>query len=305
MNRNFSARIKKDFKRNHLLYLMLLPVILYFGMFHYQPMYGLQIAFKEFSFRTGIWGSPWVGFKYIQNFFGSYYFLRLLRNTFMLSINDLLWGFPAPIILAILINELKWNPFKRLVQSITYMPHFISLVVVAGMLKDFLSLNGLVNSIITALGGQALNFFAEGSWFTPIYVGSNIWQHMGWGTIIYLAALTGIDPELYEAAKIDGASRFRQILHIMIPGILSTVIILLILRMGKMLSVGSEKVLLLYNPTIYEHADIISTFVYRKGLEEANYSYAAAVGLFNSAVNFVIIMLMNKLSRKVSETSLW
>lgn len=301
----FLARAARDLRRNRLLYLMLLPVIVYFGLFHYQPMYGLQIAFKNFSFRSGIWGSPWAGLEHIENFFGSYYFLRLLRNTFMLSVNDLLWGFPAPIMLAIMINELRWNPFKRLVQSVTYMPHFISLVVVAGMLKDFFSLNGLVNTIVTALGGEQVNFFAEGAWFTPIYVGSNIWQHVGWGTIIYLAALTGIDPELYEAAKIDGAGRLRQILHIMIPGILSTVVILLILRMGKMLSVGSEKVLLLYNPTIYEQSDIISTFVYRKGLEEANYSYAAAVGLFNSVVNFIIIMLMNRLGRKVSETSLW
>ncbi len=301
----FGERVRRDFRKNSLLYLMLAPVVAYFAIFHYQPMYGLQIAFRDFSFRTGIWGSRWVGVENIRGFFESYYFVRLLRNTFFLSINDIIWGFPAPIILAVLINELKGNPFKRMVQSITYLPHFISLVVVCGMIKDFFSLNGLVNTLIVSLGGKAVNFFAEGQWFMPIYVGSNIWQHLGWGTIIYLAALTTIDPQLYEAARIDGAGRLRQIWSITIPGILATIIILLILRTGRMLSVGSEKVLLLYNPTIYEHSDIISTFVYRKGLEEANYSYAAAVGLFNSLVNFVIIMVMNKASRSVSETSLW
>lgn len=301
----FIAKLKKDFRKNKNLYIMLIPVLAYFAIFHYQPMYGLQIAFKDFSFRTGIWGSKWVGFEHIKGFFGSYYFLRLLRNTFMLSANDLLWGFPAPILLALLINELKWNPFKRTVQSVTYLPHFISLVVVAGMIKDFCSLNGLVNTVITQFGGEKINFFAEGSWFMPIYVGSNIWQHIGWGTIIYLAAMTTIDPQLYEAARMDGAGKLRQIWNITIPGILATVIVLLIIRTGRMLSVGSEKVLLLYNPTIYENSDIISTFVYRKGLEEANYSYAAAVGLFNSVVNFTIIMIMNKISKKVSETSLW
>jgi putative aldouronate transport system permease protein len=302
---SFIAKLKKDFHRHKYLYFMILPVAAYFAIFHYQPMYGLQIAFRDYSFRHGIWGSPWVGLTNIKEFFGSYYFIRLLRNTFFISISDIFWGFPAPIILALLINEIKSNPFKRLVQSITYLPHFISIVVVAGLIKDFCSLNGLFNNIIAGLGGEKINFFAISSWFTPIYVGSNIWQQIGWGTIIYLAALSSIDPQLYEAAKMDGANKIRQILHITIPGILSTIIILLILRTGRMLSVGSEKVLLLYNPTIYEHADIISTFVYRKGLEEANYSYAAAVGLFNSVINFVIISIMNTLSKKMSETSLW
>jgi putative aldouronate transport system permease protein len=284
---------------------MLIPVLSYFAIFHYQPMYGLQIAFRDYSFRGGIWGSTWVGLKHIKDFFGSYYFLRLLRNTFWISINDIFWGFPAPIILALLINELRWNPFKRLVQSITYLPHFISLVVIVGMLKDFFSLNGIVNTFIQAAGGRQINFFIEGRFFMPLYVGSNIWQQLGWGTIIYLSALSSIDPQLYEAARIDGAGKLRQIWSITIPGIISTIVILFILRTGRMLSVGSEKVLLLYNPTIYEYSDIISTFTYRKGLEDANYSYAAAVGLFNSVINFVIISTMNSLSKKLSETSLW
>lgn len=297
--------IKNDLRKNKYLYIMLLPVVLYFGLFHYQPMLGIQIAFKDYSFRKGIWSSPWVGFNHFIDFFKSYYFVRLLRNTLFISLNDLIWGFPAPIILALLINELRWNFFKRLVQSITYLPHFISLVVVAGMIKDFFSLNGLVNTFVSAFGLEKISFFLEGKYFTSIYIGSNIWQHIGWGTIIYLAALSSIDPQLYEAAKIDGAGKIRQIIHITIPGILSTIVILLILRTGRVLNVGSEKILLLYNPAIYENADVISTFVYRKGLEEANYSYATAVGFFNSVVNFIIISLTNAFSRKVSETSLW
>jgi putative aldouronate transport system permease protein len=297
--------LKNDFRKNKYLYLMLLPAVVYFGLFHYQPMLGLQIAFKDYSFRKGIWGSSWVGLQHFIDFFKSYYFIRLLRNTLLISLNDLIWGFPAPIILALLINELRWNPFKRVVQSVTYLPHFISLVVVAGMIKEFFSLNGLANTFVSAMGLAKISFFLEGKYFVPIYIGSNIWQQIGWGTIIYLAALSSIDLQLYEAAKIDGAGKIRQIMHITIPGILSTIVILLILRTGKVLSVGSEKILLLYNSAIYENADVISTFVYRKGLEEADYSYATAVGLFNSAINFIVISLTNAFSRKVSETSLW
>jgi putative aldouronate transport system permease protein len=299
------SKVGKELYKNKYLYLMLLPVVAYFLIFHYQPMYGLQIAFKDYSFRRGIWGSPWVGLRYIKEFFGSYYFLRLLRNTFVISINDIIWGFPAPIILALLINEIKMNPLKRLVQSITYLPHFISLVVITGMIKDLFSLGGVVNTFLEILGSEKINFFVEGKYFMPIYVGSNIWQHLGWGTIIYLAALSAIDMEIYEAAKIDGAGKIRQIINVTIPGILPTIVILLILRTGRMLSVGSEKVLLLYNSTLYEYADIISTFVYRRGLEDGNYSYAAAVGLFNSAINFIIISMANTFSKKFSETSLW
>jgi len=297
--------LKKDYKKNKYLYYMLIPVVAYFLIFHYQPMYGVQIAFKNYSFKHGIWGSPWVGFKHFQDFFNSYYFFRLLRNTLSISLNDLIWGFPAPILLALLINEIKKNAYKRLVQSVTYLPHFISLIVVCGMIKDFLSLDGVVNNIIVQFGGEPIHFFAKADMFMPIFVSSNIWQQLGWGTIIYLAALTGIDPELYEAAKIDGANKFKQILYITIPGIMSTVIILFILRTGKILTVGSEKVLLLYNPTIYEKADVISTFVYRKGLEESNYSYAATVGLFNSVINFILLVSVNTLSKKYTDSSLW
>jgi putative aldouronate transport system permease protein len=268
-------------------------------------MYGVQIAFKNYSFKKGILFSDWVGLTQFKSFFNSYYFIRLLKNTLTLSVSDLLWGFPAPIILALLINEIRGSRFKRIVQSVTYIPHFISLVVVCGMIKDFFSLHGLVNSIVTHFGGQAINFFSLSNYFAPIYVGTNIWQQLGWGTIIYLAALTSIDQELYEAAKIDGANKFKQILHITLPCLMATIIILFILRTGQMLNVGSEKVLLLYNSTIYDKADIISTFVYRKGLEESNYSYAAAVGLFNSVINCILLVTVNKFSKKFSETSLW
>jgi len=302
---SYFTRLKKDYKQNKYLYFMLIPVVAYFLIFYYQPMYGVQIAFKNYSFKYGIWGSPWVGLKHFKGFFDSYYFFRLLRNTLTLSLNDLVWGFPAPILLALLINEIRNNSFKRIVQSVTYLPHFISLIVVCGMLKDFFSLNGLVNNIIQQFGGEPIQFFIKADMFMPIYVGSNVWQQLGWGTIIYLSALTGIDPELYEAARMDGANKFRQIINITLPGIMSTIIILFILRTGKILTVGSEKVLLLYNPTIYEKADVISTFVYRKGLEESNYSYAATVGLFNSVINFILLIAVNNLSKKYTENSLW
>lgn len=305
----FIKRLHKNIMNNKGLYIMLLPVIVYYAIFHYQPMYGLIIAFKQFSFSKGIVGSPWLEpsiFGHFTDFFNSYYFMRLIRNTLSISIKDLLIGFPAPVFLAILINEVQNDRFKRTVQSLTYLPHFISVVVVCSLTRTFLSLDGLVNGILGSMFGMdPINFFAVGEYFSTIYVSTNIWQQLGWGTIIYLAALVAIDPQLYEAARIDGAGKLRQIFSITLPSILPTVIIMFILRTGKILTVGSEKVLLLYNSTIYEYADVISTFVYRKGLEDANYSYAAAVGLFNSIANFTLLYSINKLSKKVSDSSLW
>lgn len=302
---SYLSRLGKNIVQNKGLYLMLVPVIAYYLVFHYQPMYGLQIAFKNFSFSKGIMGSEWIGFKHFTEFFTSHYFWRLIRNTLSLSLNDLLWGFPIPIILAIMINEVRNQRYKKIVQSLTYLPHFISIVVVCSMVKDFLSLNGGVNAILGNFGIDPINFFAHGEYFSTIYVGSNIWQQLGWGSIIYLSALVNIDPQLYEAARIDGAGKLRQIISITIPCIMPTIIIMFILRTGKILTLGAEKVMLLYNPTIYEYADVISTFVYRKGLEDANYSYAAAVGLFNAVVNFIMLFSINKLSQKVSDNSLW
>lgn len=297
--------IRKDLVKNRYIYIMLLPVIAYYIVFHYVPLYGAQIAFKDFSPAKGIWESPWAGFKHFEEFFNSYYFGRLLRNTLLISLYDLIFGFPAPIILALLLNEIKNDIFKRTVQTVTYLPHFISLVVVCGMIIDFLARDGLINNILNYFGIESIPFMIKPEWFRTIYVASGIWQGVGWGSIIYLAALSNIDPQLYEAATIDGAGRFKQALHVTLPGILPTIIIMLILRLGQMLNVGSEKILLLYNPSTRETADVISTFVYRKGILEASYSYSTAVGLFNSVINFALLMTANFISRKVTETSLW
>jgi putative aldouronate transport system permease protein len=268
-------------------------------------MYGLVISFKRFVPARGILGSEWVGFKYFTDFFNAYYFWRLIRNTILLSVYGLFWGFPAPIILALLINEVRSVPFKRTVQSLTYVPHFISLVVVSGLLLQFSQMDGLFNDLVASFGGTRTAFFQDPKFFRSFYIGSDIWQQVGWGTIIYLAALSAIDPQLYEAATIDGAGRWRKLVHITFPSIIPTIIILLILRLGRMMTVGHEKIILLYNPLIYETSDVIATFVYRKGLLEFNWSYGTAVGLFNSIINLLLVVGANALSRKVNKTSLW
>ncbi len=295
----------KDIRRNWMIYLLALPVIAYYLIFHYGPMYGLQIAFKDFSPARGIWGSPWVGFKHFMSFFDGIYFWRLIRNTLLINIYELLFAFPAAIILALLLNEIRGMMFKRWVQTISYLPHFISIVVVAGMMFDFLSRDGLISQLLGFIGITPIDFLKEAGWFRFLFVSSGIWQGIGWGSIIYLASIANIDPTLYEAAKIDGANRWRQTFHITIPGIMPTIVIMLILNMGNMLSVGSDKVLLLYNPLTYETADVISTYVYRKGILEASYSFTAAVGLFNSVISFILIVSANAISKRVSENKLW
>ena len=295
----------KDLRRNRYVYLMLAPVLAYYLLFHYGPMYGAQIAFKDFGPGQGIWRSPWVGLDHFKSFFSGFYFGRLMRNTLLINLLDLALGFPAPIILALLLNEVRRSAFKRAVQTITYMPHFISLVVVVGMLVDFLARDGLINNVLGAFGLPATPFLQRPEWFRILYVGSGIWQHVGWGSIIYLAALANIDPTLYEAAMVDGAGRFRQILHITLPGLAPTVIILLILRLGALMSVGFEKIILMYNSLTYETADVISTYVYRRGILEMNFGFSTAVGLFNSVINFALLVLANSVSRRISETSLW
>lgn len=287
------------------LYLIALPVVAYYIVFHYVPMYGAQIAFKNFAPAAGIAGSPWVGLKHFADFFGSLYFARVLKNTLTISITSLVFGFPAPIILALLINELRSRRFSRTVQLITYMPHFISLVVVCGMILEFTSRTGLVSVVLSYVGVPAKTMLNDANLFVPIYVISGIWQNVGWGSIIYLAALTGIDPELYQAASIDGAGRWKQTRHVTLPGLLPTIIVLLILRTGSILSVGAEKIILLYNPSIYETSDVISSYVYRRGLLNADWSFSSAVGLFNSVVNFVLVATVNWLARRASDTSLW
>lgn len=294
-----------DIRRNKLLYVMLLPVLLYYVVFHYAPMYGAVIAFKDFSPRLGILGSDWVGFEHFRTFFTGAYFWRTIKNTVLISFYELVFGFPAPILLALLLNEVKNTVFKRTVQTVTYMPHFISLVVICGIVKDFTSSEGMINDWIAWMGGERTTFLLEPDLFRTIYVSSEIWQHIGWGTIIYLAALTGIDPEHYEAARMDGAGRWKQMLHVTIPGIMPTIIILLILQVGRMMNVGFEKIILLYNPSTYETADVVSSYVYRVGLQDFNYSFSSAVGLFNSAVNFTLLLFSNWISRKLNDTSLW
>lgn len=298
--------IARDWQRNKFLYLMLLPVVLYYFIFHYIPMYGSVIAFQDFNPAKGIAGSSWVGLDNFNAFFQSFYFSRLIRNTLVISSLDLVLGFPAPIILALLLNELRWGPFRRLVQTVTYMPHFISVVVLVGMMVDFTAKDGLFNTLITqTIGGEPILFMQKPELFPFVYVLSGIWQHIGWGSIIYLAAITSIDPTLYEAAMADGANRFQQIWYVTIPGIMPTIIILLILRMGTMMTVGFEKILLMYNPLTMVTADVISTYVYRKGILDTDYGFSAAVGLFNSVINFGLLVIANRFSRRTSDTSLW
>ena len=303
--------LKNDMQQNWELYLLILPVLAYYIVFHYVPMYGASIAFKVYKAKDGILGSPWADpfFKHFQVFFTMPYFKRLLLNTLNISVNSLIWGFPAPIILALLINELKSRPFTKLTQTITYLPHFISTVVICGMVKSFTDRAGFINDIIALFGGTRTTMLGDASYFVPIYVISDIWQQVGWGSIIYLSALASIDQELYEAARIDGAGRLRQTLHITLPGILPTIVILLILRIGGLLNVGYEKIILLYNPLTYEKADVISSYVYRYGLGGEGgsnpWSFSTAVGLFNSIINFILVIGANKISKMATETSLW
>ncbi|MDR0405812.1 MAG: ABC transporter permease subunit [Clostridiales bacterium] len=301
----FGKRAAKDFKRNYSLYLIALPVLLFYILFAYKPMYGVWIAFTRFNPAQGIVGSPWVGLANFTSFFRSHYFARLMKNTLFISAASILFSIPSAVLLALLINEVKSKAFAKTVQTITYMPHFISLVVVCGIVADFVSLDGLVNKILALFGAEAVSFLQMPEYFVPIYIISDLWQEVGWSSIIYLAAIVGIDAELYEAATIDGAGRVRQVLHITLPGILPTVVIMLLLRLGAIMNVGFEKIILLYNPMIYDTSDVISTYVYRAGLENFDFGLSAAVGLFNSVINFALILISNTLCRKLNETSLW
>ncbi len=300
-----AGRLVADLRHNRYVYLMLVPVVVYYLIFHYGPMYGAIIAFKDFSPAQGILGSPWIGLQNFQDFFGSVYLVRLLRNTLAINVLDIILGFPAPIILALLLNELTSQKFKRMVQTITYLPHFMSLVVVVGIIIDFLARDGLVNNLLAPFGVHPTPFMQEAGWYWILYVGSGIWQAVGWGSIIYLAAIATVDPTLYEAAVMDGANSWHQIWHITVPGILPMILTLLILRVGMMMSVGYEKTLLMYNPSTFDTADVISSYVYRKGVLGMDYSFTAAVGLFNSAINFAFLIAANRLSRRMSQTSLW
>ncbi len=303
--RTLGLTLKKDMQRNWSLYLLVLPVLLFYIMFHYKPLYGAIIAFKDFRPADGIFGSEWVGLKHFIRFFKSPYFFRTITNTFLLSFYNLIFGFPAPIILALLMNEVKNDKFKKITQTITYLPHFISMVIICGMITDFCLSQGLFNDIIAFFGGERVSLLQKPQYYRTIYVITGIWQQVGWGSIIYLAALAGVDKDLYEAAQIDGAGKWKQTIHITLPSIIPTIITMLILRIGQLMSVGYEKTLLLYNDATLETADIISTYVYRVGLEQQSYSYSTAVGLFNSVINCTLIIAANYISRKTTENSLW
>ncbi len=301
----FRPAVVRDFRRNRNLYLLVVPVLLYYVLFHYIPIYGSVIAFQDYAPIKGVLGSSWVGLKNFSDFFQSFYIGRIVRNTLLISVLTLLFGFPAPIILALLLNEVRTRFFRRSVQTISYLPHFLSLVVICGLIKDFTIDHGAINDLIAFLGGQRVTMLQQPGLFRTIYVASGVWQQVGWQSIIYLAALAGLDPQLYEAATIDGAGRWKQMLHITLPGLRPTIVILLILRIGDTMNVGFEKIILLYNPITYDTADVIMSFVYRKGLQEFNWSSGAAVDLFNGVINLLLLLSANWISRRLNETSLW
>ena len=304
MLKKVGIAVKKDIKRNWILYLMLVPVILFYILFMYKPIYGALIAFQDYKPAKGF-GVDWVGFKHFIRFFQNPYFGRLIRNTLVINILNLVFGFPAPIILALLLNEVKSKKFKTVTQSSMYLPHFISLVVIIGMVKQFCMSDGLFNDIIVMFGGERIPLLQYPEYYQTIYVASEIWQSIGWNSIIYVAALSGVDSQLYDAAKVDDAGRWKQTLHVTLPSITPTIIVMLILRVGSLMSLGYEKTLLLYNESIFETSDIISSYVYRSGMLNQEWSYSTAVGLFNSFVNIILVISANTISKKVADTSLW
>lgn len=298
--------IRKDFAANKYVYLLAVPFLVYYIIFQYGPMYGMIIAFKDYKPVLGILGSPWVGLKHFINFFHDFNFTRVITNTFLINFYDLIFGFPFPIIFALLLNEITHTRFKRVTQTLTYLPHFISMVVICGIIRDFCGSEGIVVQLLSSVFGIAkMDLLSQAQYFRPIFVSTNIWQSFGWNSIIYIAALSGVDPTLYEAATVDGAGRLRQMVSITIPCIMPTIIIMLILRLGQMMSVGYEKIILLYSPITYSTADVIQSYVYRRGLLNYDYSFSSAVGLFNSVINFVFVLAANRLSKTFSETSLW
>ena len=290
------------------IYIIAVPVLVYYLLFYIKPLYGLLIAFKDYSFVKGIVGSPWAdnfGFEHFITFLKDPYFFRLIKNTLAISGLGLLFDFPAAIILALLINEVRSSKYKKLIQTSTYLPHFISIMVLCSMIHTFTGRDGFINDIIEMFGGERSNLLVDPDKFRPIFIISGIWQGVGWNSIIYISALSSIDPQLYEAASVDGASKFKQILHVTLPGIVPTITIMFIMRTGSLLSVGYEKIILLYNEMTLEKADVISSYVYRRGLLDADYSYSAAVGMFNSVINLIILCITNTICKRMNETSLW
>ena len=301
-----AKHVWKQMKANRFLYLLLLPAVTYIVVFHYVPIYGVQIAFKEFDPALGIWNSPWVGLKYFERFVHLPRFKQILANTVGISVYGLVAGFPAPILLALLLNYTPNRKLRRFAQTVTYAPHFISTVVIVGMLSAFMSpTSGFVNTIIKVFGGEPVYFFGKAEYFRHIYVWSDVWQSCGWGSVIYLAALTGVSPELHESAILDGASKLQRIAHIDLPTIAPTTIIMLILSVGNLMNVGFEKTYLLQNNLNLMRSEVISTYTYKVGLLQAQYEYSTAIGLFNNIINFSMVVIVNRISRAVSGNSLW
>ena len=306
MRRSRGAQLWRRIWAAKYLYLMFLPVFLYYVIFRYAPMLGLTIAFKDFNAFLGFDKSPWVGFKYFQQFFNSIYLWRLVRNTLLINLYDLVFNFPAAIALALLLNEVQNRRFKKVTQTITYLPYFVSSVVIASMVVQFLSpSSGIVNNLIAAAGGERQYFMTQPEAFRTIYTLMNLWKNIGWNSIIFLAAISGINGELYEACMVDGGGYIRRMWHITLPGIAGTIVVLLIMRLGHVMDAGYETILLLQNNANLETSDVIGTYVYRRGLKGGEYSYATAVGMFQSVIGFAMVIFANWLSRRYSETSLW
>ncbi len=303
--KSFGFRLKQDIERHWQLYLMALPVIIYFVLFNYIPMLGIIMGFQRYNMGKGILGSQLVGFANFIRFFKSPSFWRLLRNTLLISFYGLLFSFPLPIVFALCLNEVRNSKFKKVVQTISYLPYFISVVVVVSILFDFGKSNGFLTNIAQSFGWTGGAIISSEKWFRTLYIGSNLWQHLGYNSIIFISALAAIDPTLYEAARIDGADRWQQTLNVTLPGIASTIVVLLILRLGQIMGVGYEKIILMYSPSTYETADVIASYTYRIGIIQADYSYSTAVNLFNSIVNLIVLFTANTISRKVNDMSIW
>lgn len=303
--KGFFSELAKDLKKHRYLYIMLIPVILYFLLFCYRPIGGLLIAFENYKPRKGIWHSDWVGLQNFIDFFESPFFGRVLKNTLVLSLGSLIFGFPIPILFALFLNEVKNVKFKKVVQTITYLPHFITTVIICSLIIQFTDSDGFITSFVNLLTGHEGSLITDENCFRPIYIISGIWQTFGWNSIIYFAAISGIDAEQYEAARIDGANRWDMMFRITLPELIPTIMILLIMQCGSVLSVGWEKAFLLQTPVTYEVSDIISTYVYRQGFEEMNYSYSSAIGMFNSIVNLLLLTIANRVSKKTTESGLW
>lgn len=302
----FFRRLFSDMKKNWILYVMILPVVVYFVIFAYAPMYGIQLAFKDYNVKAGIMSSPWVGWEHFRRFFSAFNFKTLMLNTVGISVYSILVGFPIPIIFALMLNYLKNKHLKKAVQMMSYAPYFISTVVICGMLTIFLNPDtGIFNTIRNILGMESVDFLSNPQWFKSIYVWSGVWQGMGWSSIIYISALSGVDPQLHEAAIVDGATKIQRMIHVDLPSIKPTIIMLLILQMGSLMNVGFEKVFLLQNELNKTASDVIATYTYRVGLINSDYGYSTAVGLFNSVINVILIVVTNQLSKKLADESLF